>query len=351
MIKALVYTDLQATEGSERCFTQPALPLQRYRVDLFYQKLLQFYREFGCNALWDLGDTTDDRSAIPLPALKSVREGLRPFAGSAYNVKLTGNHEQYTRNTEIDNRYIFNDIFNVVQGVRVFEWEEVAIIACSYPASQAQMMEEIQSQLLRHRRKPIIVLGHLEISGTKMKSGISITGMPTELFSSVAAVLLGHIHIPQQLGDNIFYVGSPFQQDFGEAGEAKRLALVTVDKDSINLEWIALDGFPQYHYVSWPEFERIFDPNSEDRYTVTISSPEEATAFYKHSHSARAYIEYDYSVLQTELPSAELAKKDWSLQAAIQRWVHTHDPASNNIAITPDELVQFGTQIAEEPLK
>jgi len=347
MIRALTYTDLQATEGPERCFSQPGLPLQRWRVDQFYQKLLQIYRELDCNALWDLGDTTDDRSAIPIPALRSVREGLIPFRGNPHNIKLTGNHEQYTRNTEIDNSCVFNDIFNVVKGVQVFEWEEVAIVACSYPASQVQMMEQIESQLLKYRKKPIIVLGHLEISGTKMKSGTSITGMPVELFAPSVITLLGHIHLPQQIGENIFYVGSPFQQDFGEAGEAKRLGLVTIDRNIISLDWIPLAGFPEYQTVSWPEFEQNFDPNSENRYKVKISSPDEAAAFYKHPHSARVYPDYDYQMMTTQLPGQEGVTKDWSLQAAIKRWVETCDPALKDIPITPEELVQFGLQVAE----
>lgn len=350
MIKILCYTDLQATDGNERCFNDPAMPLQRYRVDLFYKKLLEVYKKLGCSALWDLGDTTDDRSAIPLPTLGSVRVGLQPFGKSPFNIKLTGNHEQYTRNTEIDNRYLFNDMFNVVDGVQAFEIEDIVVIACSYPATQAQAAQAVESMILRHRRKPIVILGHLEISGTKMKSGTSLTGLPTELFDPAVVTLLGHIHIPQQLGLNIHYVGSPFQQDFGEAGEAKRLALVTIDGNAITLEWIALEGFPQYRYVTWPEFERMFDPASEDRYTVRIASPDEATAFYKHPYSARAYIEYDYSLMNTDLAGGEPIKKDWSLQATIERWVQVHDPADCNIAINPAELVQFGTQIAEEDL-
>lgn len=350
MIRALLYGDLQATEGHERCFLNPAMPLQRYRVGLLYKKLLEIYHERGCNAIWDAGDTTDDRTAIPMPVLSLIANGIRPFAGSSWNIKATGNHEQYTRNTDIDNRHMFDQVFKVVDGIQAFEIEGVVVIAVSFPASQSACAEQLESLMLRYRNKPIIVFGHLEISGTKMKSGVSITGMPRELFDPAQMVLLGHIHLPQQLGDNIFYIGSPFQQDYGEAGETKRVGIVTIEGDSIQLEWVPLDGFPQYRRVSWNEFTECFDSQSEDRFTVTLTSPDEAAAFYKHPYSSRAIAEYSYNVLNPELPTQETAAKDWTLHAAVRRWVERKDPAKLNITSTPDDLLAFGLQIAEGEL-
>jgi len=350
MIRALVYGDLQSTEGPERCFADPALPLQRYRVDLFYRKLHQLYREHECNALWDLGDTTDDRTAIPLPALQSVSSGLKPFGRSPFNIKLIGNHEQYTRNTEIDNGCVFDSVFSVVRGNQVFEFEDVIVVACSFPASQNTAAEQISSLLLKHRRKPILVLGHLEILGTKVKSGITLDGMPMDVFSLAQVVLLGHIHLPQELKKGVYYVGSPFQQDFGEAGETKRVGLVTIKEDIIELDWITLGGFPEYRHVSYTEFVAKFDPDSEDRYDVKIQSPAEAELFYQHPYSARVQVEYDYKVMDTSLSGQTLLPKDWGLRAAAARWVAECDPATRGIVVPADELLDFGIQIAEGEL-
>jgi hypothetical protein len=347
MIKALIYTDLQATEGAERLFNDPSVPLQRYRVTLFYRKLFEVYQQYQCNALWDLGDTTDDRIAIPIPTLKYVMEGLKPFAGLPYNVKLSGNHEQYTRNADIDSGCLFEGIFNVAYNIQAFEFEGVVIIGVKFPSYLTTSLEELDSMMLKYRHKPIIVLGHLEISGSRMNSGVAIGGFPPEAFSMASLTLLGHVHIPQQIGDKpIYYVGSPFQQNFGESGEDKRLGLVTIDGDNISLEWIPLEGFPKYQYVSLSEFKANFSPTSEDRYSVKITSPEEAEEFFKHPYSGRARVEYNYQVMTPTLPS-NAKPTDWNLHAAARRWVEVCDPALQNISLPPEELLEFGLQIAE----
>jgi hypothetical protein len=348
MIRALVYTDLQATEGSERCFSDPAMPLQRYRVNLFYRRLHEIYKQLDCNALWDLGDTTDDRTAIPMPVLREIKTGIAPFK-SEFNIKLTGNHEQYTRNTEIDNACLFDDVFAVVRGVKTFEFEEVAIVACSFPASQVQTMAQLESELLRHRRKPVIALGHLEIAGSRMKSGTSVVGMPGEVFERAHFALLGHIHLPQQIGSNVFYVGSPFQQNYGEAGEEKRLGLVTIDGDTAKLEWIALEGFPRYFKIPYQDFKEQFDPQSEDRYTVLLKSAEEATEFYQHPYSGRVYSEFAYDVMNSEV-SVEQHRADWTLESAVDKWLKKQDPADRAVDVPVEELRQFGLQIVQSEI-
>ncbi len=54
----------------------------------------------------------------------------------------------------------------------------------------------------------------------------------TDLFEGFDYVALGHLHRPQALGPRVRYSGTPLAYSFGEAGQAKSLALVTLDKGS-----------------------------------------------------------------------------------------------------------------------
>jgi len=75
---ALVFSDLQAGEGSdsERLRANPAIPLQRWRVEQFYADLKTLYDRHGCKYLIDLGDTTDDRKSLPVPTIGAIMSGL-----------------------------------------------------------------------------------------------------------------------------------------------------------------------------------------------------------------------------------------------------------------------------------
>lgn len=350
MIKALIYSDLQATEGHERCFNNPSLPLQRWRVQQFYQNLRRLYDKHQCNAVWDLGDTTDDRHAIPIPTLNAIQDGLDLIPDSAFNLKVIGNHEQYTRSTSVHCGCLFSKKFKVVEEFQLFGFEGVNVIAFSYPNAgdetsvQAKIAEALSFEA---DGRKIVVLGHLEIAGCQMKSGVNLAGTDAKLFSKADLVLLGHIHQPQQLSSNIHYVGSPFQQNYGEAGEPKRLGLLTIEDGQFNMEWLPSEGYPTYRRVSWPEFATAYKPSSEDRYTVTLGSPEEAESLYSHPGASRVRVEYAYQVeTSSAIEAGTEVVQAWDIQSSVQRWVKKMPPSEKQITVNAEELAQFGLQLA-----
>jgi hypothetical protein len=66
----------------------------------------------AATGLIDLGDTTDDRTSIPVPTINSLLSGLTPFRG--WNVKLIGNHEQFLRNATVNVGKLFERHFAVI---------------------------------------------------------------------------------------------------------------------------------------------------------------------------------------------------------------------------------------------
>src|SRR5262245_35797075 len=105
-MRLLIYGDLQATDGDELSFTQPSTTLQHYRVQKFYEDMAKIYNEHSCGGIIDLGDTTDDRTAIPLTTLEILGVGMSKLPAGE-NWKLTGNHEQYLRDPTVNNRQLF----------------------------------------------------------------------------------------------------------------------------------------------------------------------------------------------------------------------------------------------------
>lgn len=68
-------------------------------------------------------------------------------------------------------------------------------------------------------------------------------------------IFAGHYHVAQKQG-NVTYIGSPYQQNFGEAGQLKRFILFNVKTGKA--EDIPLVNFPQY-YIFKKTIDQVLD--------------------------------------------------------------------------------------------
>ena len=342
-MKLLCYADVQATDGSERCFGDPSVPLQQWRVVRFYERLLAVYTEHQCDGLVDLGDTTDDRSSIPMPTIDAVIGGLEQFPDSDYHFKIIGNHEQYLRNTQVNVGRMFSAKFTVIANTGVVEHDNLAMLFCSFPADHDALAKVIKSTAYEYRNKKLAMFGHFQAVGARMGSGEALTGIPKSVLKPFHVGMLGHIHIPQTVLGNIHYVGSPFQQDFGEADEDKRVGIV--DTDTLKVTWVPLEDFPRYYRVGLDEFEKSMavDGASEDRFQVCLHNQEEATRYFQHPQAHRAQATYQYDVKETE--KQEVSDGSWSFDSVLKRYLNRVPPSAAGIEHTSEEMLEFGIQI------
>ncbi len=339
----IVTSDLQAGLGSSMCFNQPDMPLQRMRVKKFFVELHRVFQEEKCQCLVDLGDLTDDRGALPLPVISDVLEGTDKFPARDLNIKLIGNHEQYQRSGLIHTGRLFAHKFTVVSQCDSYEIDESTVVICAaYPPNDEALQKWIAGELHQcrgYRRK--VLLGHFQVAGCAMPSGTAVTGLPLRILEPFDLVLLGHVHKPQSLTDKVHYVGSPFQQDFGEKNEAKRVGIL--DTKTLELKWVPLPGFPEYRVVGYDEFCKRVRAEEEHRYQVILKGTEEAEKFYAHPLMSRAEPVYDFC-LTPETEAEETAPKTWSMEAAMERYVRANTPET--VKITPEELLEYGKALA-----
>ena len=342
--RALVYGDLQATDGHERMFSSPGSSLQIWRVRKTYTDLWKMFKAYKCDCLWDLGDTTDDRSFLPMPAIDVVMEGLEPFPKHELNIKLIGNHEKYYRDSALDVGRMFASKFNVVRDTDVVEVDDTLIVSAAYPASDSALADWLSHTAYGYRNyRRRLLLGHFQVVGCQMNSGQAIMGVPLEVVEKYSLVLLGHVHRPQKMGRNCHYVGSPFQQNYGEKYEVKRVGVV--DIETLNVEWVPMDGYPVYRIVSYADWARLVRKDNEDRYQVILASNEEAECYYKHPLMGQAEPIYDFSL--SEEQKAEAAQQQhWSQADMMTRWMKQHKPSTLNIQATEEEVLEAGRFIA-----
>lgn len=360
-MRALCYADLQATDGHEKCHGDPTVPLQIARVDAFFQTISKIYDEYQCDCLWDLGDTTDDRSSIPVPAIDVVCGNLAHFARSDMSFKLIGNHEQYLRNTSVHVGNMFSPYFTVIEGNQAFPVEDlgVRVLCCSYPAAEKDTIAWLADQRKQAKaaKEKVILLGHFQVMGCITGAGQLLAGIPKDALTWVDLGLLGHVHKPQSIHKNVHYVGSPFQQDWGETGESKRVGIVDISPGKVSVQWVPIEGFPQYVKLGVEDFEQACTPESEDRFKVVIRSQQEATKFFSLPLAHRAEPIYDFDVTAASTATSEGAEIDekiagnitgnaWSFEAVMQRYVERNTPESKGIPASVEEMVSYGHEIA-----
>lgn len=345
-LKALVFSDLQATDGHERCFTKANTPLQLYRVTKFYEDLWNIFKANRCECLWDLGDTTDDRSSIPIPALEAVIAGLEPFPEHELNIKLIGNHEQYLRDTTVNAGRMFRSKFAVVEKTEVFEAANgVLIAAAAFPASDASATAWLDETAYAYRNyEQRILLGHFQVAGCQLSSGQALLGVPRTAVEKYSLALLGHVHKPQKVGLNSFYVGSPFQQNFGERNEVKRVAIV--DLETLQVTWVPLPGYPEYHVLDYATWAHRVKSSEEHRYQVILRTVADAENFYKHPLMAQAEPVYNYDA-PVGVTSEVAANQSWTLNAVLKRWLTTVPPVVSGIELPDSDVLDIGLALAD----
>ena len=344
-MKLLCFADLQATDGSEMCYTLPGHTLQHIRVSHFFDDLVRLYRDQRCDGIVDCGDTTDDRSAIPMPTLQCIGIGLDKLGSfRGINFKLTGNHEQFQRDTSIDNRWLFRHNFTVISDRAVERVDGVTCFFCAYPKDHTELAQWIKNESVKVRGRKIL-FGHFQVKGAFLNHAKTSSGIPLEVLHGFDLVVLGHIHQPQALSDRIYYVGSPFQQDWGETGQKKRV--LVVDTERLKVTSIPLEGYPEYRSVSLPVFKEITQQASEHRYRVILKSHAETEDFFNHPAFHRAIAEYAYDTNEPEDGQPE-PEKDWTFTGTLRRYLKQVPPSGAGINLSDDEMLAIGKTIAEE---
>jgi hypothetical protein len=338
----LVYGDLQTTDGDERCYRNPGVSLQHYRVSRFFDEVICVYDKYKCDGIIDLGDTTDDRSAIPMPTINLLGAALNKLP-DGNNFKLTGNHEQFLRDCTIDNRHLFTHKFHVISNRLIVRDAGYDLFFCAYPADHRELAEWIVEKA-KLARGPRLLFGHFQVAGAFLNNTKTTSGVPLEALKSFDAVLLGHIHQPQMVNERVHYVGSPFQQDWGETNQKKQVILL--DTNPLTITPISLSGYPQYRQITLDEFKQVAQEQSEDRYRVVLKNHEETEEFFKHPAFNRATAHYSYEEAEAETPAAQ--EQDWTFDGICRRYLSLVPPDKVGISLSPEEMLTIGKSIAEE---
>jgi DNA repair exonuclease SbcCD nuclease subunit len=207
-----------------------------------------------------------------------------------------------------------------------------------------------------------LLIGHLAVSGAKFGYHTSdvmvehdgdMTIVDAKVFKDWDQVFLGHYHQCQLVTDNVEYIGSPIELNFGEAFEQKHI--ISFDVETQEKEYIINDFSPK-HYIMNPEEVDEYDlKDSFVRLEVDNLSAAEVVEYRKKIleknvisltiHQKPAKKEEDQQIMNDAM--AHIYKAD----EVIENWIKHQKELEDLEDLDRDLLIEWGKKLREKKEK
>jgi len=193
------------------------------------------------------GDFWDKRGTLAVRQVDAIMNEMDLWKKAGISlIMVPGNHDQVSRDGSIHGVRVFDPFSNITIATERFliHSDRIAFIPWREDSQdQAEMFATLPGA------PDWTIFGHAEVRGALTNNGQPSPGRVTlaQIQSTARACYLGHYHARQQLGDRTWYIGSPFEMNFGERGMSHGVAIV--DSTSIAPQFIDLDDFPKHHRI------------------------------------------------------------------------------------------------------
>ena len=304
------------------------------------------------------GDLFQDRSKIDIAAYHWTFETFIKYGKGLEIYLLLGNHDLLHR--------LKCDITSVrplsaLSGVHVIG-EPSTVPVGEYPVSflpfTIDPAEDLKSIWNDSDFK--LLIGHLAVSGAQngkyhladvmVEHDGDMTIVDAAVFDGWDQVFLGHYHQGQKISDNIEYVGSPLELNFGEAFTQKHI--IIFDMETQEKQYI-VNNFSPRHYILNPEEVDEYDLEGNFiRLEVDNLSAAEVVEFKKKIieknastlsiHQKPAKKEEDQQMMKDAI--ANIFKHD----EIVQRWVKHQKEVGDIDDLDENKLIEWGQKLMEK---
>ena len=271
-MRALVTADWQ---------TRPSnLPECRQAAD----RVLHLIDERGLKLFVVAGDIKDAYNPVDLRVIDFWRRFLgQVIEHGASPVLLLGNHDRASlQHNDWNWLPILGDagaeVFDAPGRVNTASGSRLWLLPFSRSVEHfGEQLERLRSGLPPDPARDVLVF-HETLKGaawnrqTRVEADETPIGLSALRPADYRFVLGGDIHMGQQIGENAWYVGSPFPHTWGECNQAKRFALVLEDE----LDFVST-GLPGWHDPAVSGFRA---PESWEGARVRLSVPVSAGSAY-----------------------------------------------------------------------
>ena len=207
-------------------------------TDVFSQETIKYVEREKDNIAFIviLGDVLHTHEKVHLQPLCQATNFIKALAKIKYTFVLIGNHDRINNKVFLTEEHAlvglknYNNI-NIVDKVKKFK--QFLFVPYVEPGRFQEALDTVDFDMSEIRA----IFAHQEFYGTKIKNFTSEIGDKWGL--EKPPIFSGHIHQYQKPQNNITYVGTPYQINFGEA-EDKALMILKLDSNDYNTERIKL---------------------------------------------------------------------------------------------------------------
>ena len=198
-----------------------------------WDEVLGLCKKYDAKTIAYLGDGKQAYDPVSIRVIRwwqdAIRQAKKKGIGTLF---LLGNHDRVGRYTDADNwlpiiRRAGAEVFDTPSIVKVDKCRLFMLPFSSNETARLNMQELLKSH--PDKTKDILLFHH-DLSGAKynQQGSVSDASLSTSDLhtNSFRYCMGGHVHAPQTIEGNTYYVGSPFCHDFGEVNQQKRYLVV-----------------------------------------------------------------------------------------------------------------------------
>jgi DNA repair exonuclease SbcCD nuclease subunit len=284
----IIFSDIQYYKNTTKSVPHPEYITSWLATQIRITKeIFNYAREHGIKTVFHNGDLFEEKNRIPIDLYNIIWDLYKDLSKEFDIVFNTGNHDMYSLSNESGKKSAlkpFSDIVTVVTESKEFYYNDIYLRVLPY----GQVPNNIGLSP-KDKNNLNILLTHDDIS--ELSYGTNQFQPPTplkwQLFGDWNYVFNGHIHKPQCI-HNIYNIGSPMIQDWGEADEHKGFYHLNLKDEQFTEDTglkFVFTNCPQFlSYSSIEEFEKKNRGNigQEDFHKIDIFPSEAGNPIFKN---------------------------------------------------------------------
>jgi len=202
-----------------------------YSINIL-KEIAQACKTYQVDGVLFAGDLFHKRNLINVQVFNLIFEAIANIALQVdFTALLVGNHDQSNKDGNIHSLFSFKSIVTVLDEIN---WvtlesknESIKILAVPYRDDHFLLTEKIL-ELIKDRDENYqsVLLGHFAVKDAKIGSDFVLktnntVSIADNIYKNLDQIFLGHYHFPQQLKENVRYLGATHHHSWGDANQIR----------------------------------------------------------------------------------------------------------------------------------